>query len=83
VSHSFFGVSIHLHVLNFLFQVDWEDFAQDIVQFLLYYLPEETLGALPVHLPRLTDDTAQTRQANGFLSRTLVGLAHSFGAGVM
>lgn len=65
---------------------DWSDNARDVLHFLLYYMPEEIERApsgeatvLPTHLSRLRDTVASRRRENGYSSRTLAAIGHSFG----
>lgn len=59
---------------------DGADGARDMLHFLRFYMPEATTsGALPTHLPRLPDATADARLARGFADRTVVGIGHSLG----
>jgi hypothetical protein len=64
------------------FPVDWADNARDILNFLLYYLPSTISSAiLPIHLSRVSDDTAERRKISGFVDnhRQIVGIGHSLG----
>ncbi|KAG1752171.1 Alpha/beta hydrolase family-domain-containing protein [Suillus lakei] len=59
---------------------DWRDNARDIAHFLLYYLPEDASSkALPTHLHILPESISESRKTNGFSSRSLVAVGHSFG----
>ncbi|PCH38438.1 hypothetical protein WOLCODRAFT_130894 [Wolfiporia cocos MD-104 SS10] len=59
---------------------DWQDNSRDMLQFLLYYLPStSSSSALPTHLPRLRESTAQRRKSYGIETRTLIGVGHSLG----
>ncbi|GJJ14484.1 hypothetical protein Clacol_008748 [Clathrus columnatus] len=65
---------------------DWLDNVRDILQFLLYYIPDRVERGpknepvpLPTHLTRLPESTATHRIKEGFDSRTVVGVGHSFG----
>ncbi|KAG0698300.1 Alpha/beta hydrolase family-domain-containing protein [Suillus ampliporus] len=59
---------------------DWADNARDIANFLINYMPEEVeTSALPTQLHRLHASIGESRQKNGFSSRTLVVAGHSFG----
>ncbi|KAG0703560.1 Alpha/beta hydrolase family-domain-containing protein [Suillus ampliporus] len=59
---------------------DWLDSARDIAHFLLHYLPEDASSeALPTHLPLLPETISEYRKTDGFSSRSLVIVGHSFG----
>jgi surfactin synthase thioesterase subunit len=60
--------------------VDWRDNARDILNFLLYYLPESPTGeSLPTHLDRLRPAQTDQRRTSAFKHRTLAVVGHSFG----
>ncbi|KAF8606381.1 hypothetical protein BDV93DRAFT_553554 [Ceratobasidium sp. AG-I] len=63
----------------------WADHARDILNFLLYYLPETScLGQEhELILPQLSEEVSAVRKERGFQARTVVGLGHSFGASSM
>ncbi|KAG1728505.1 Alpha/beta hydrolase family-domain-containing protein [Suillus paluster] len=59
---------------------DWTDNARDIANFLINYMPEDVeTSTLPIQLPRLHASIGESRQKNGFSSRTVVAAGHSFG----
>ncbi|KAG2125806.1 hypothetical protein DEU56DRAFT_743431 [Suillus clintonianus] len=59
---------------------DWRDNARDIAHFLMHYLPEDaSLKVLPTHLQQLPETIIEYRKSEGFSSRSLVAVAHSFG----
>ncbi|KAG1737531.1 Alpha/beta hydrolase family-domain-containing protein [Suillus paluster] len=59
---------------------DWLDNARDIAHFLLHYLPEDASSkALPTHLHLLPENISEYRKTEGFSSRSLVVVGHSFG----
>lgn len=59
---------------------DWRDNARDIAHFLLHYLPEDAFSeALPTHLQLLPETISEFRKTEGFSSRSLVAVGHSFG----
>ncbi|KAG1737532.1 uncharacterized protein EDB91DRAFT_1055105 [Suillus paluster] len=59
---------------------DWLDNARDIAHFLLHYLPEDASSkALPTHLHLLPENISEYRKTEGFSSRSLVAVGHSFG----
>lgn len=66
-----------------LFTEDWIDHTRDILNFLVYYLPEssgvEKQQIPPIHLPRLPDEIFQSRLSSGFAVREIVAIGHSFG----
>ena len=61
---------------------DCAEYARDLTNFLLAYLPEDVSlpGALPTNLGRLPDSKIAQRQKQGIAGRTIVGLGHSIGA---
>lgn len=62
------------------YQVDWNDNARDILNFLLHFLPSQpTSGVLPTHLARVALDESERRKADGFAGRALVAVGHSYG----
>ncbi|KAG5644670.1 hypothetical protein DXG03_007969 [Asterophora parasitica] len=59
---------------------DWTDNARDILNFLIYFLPNEASSAsLPTHLVRIPSDESEYRKSNPFRQRTLVAVGHSYG----
>ncbi|KAG2126602.1 Alpha/Beta hydrolase protein [Suillus clintonianus] len=59
---------------------DWRDNARDIAHFLLHYLPEDASSeSFPDHLHLLPENISESRKTNGFSSRSLVAVGHSFG----
>ncbi|KAG1778746.1 Alpha/Beta hydrolase protein [Suillus placidus] len=74
------GDSALLNRQNLSGSFDWTDNARDIANFLINYIPEEVeTSALPIHLHRVPASIGESRQENGFSSRTLVVAGHSFG----
>ena len=60
--------------------VIWSDHARDILNFILYFLPETvTPSALPTYLPRVSPEISSARDKHGFPNRELVVVGHSFG----
>ncbi|KAN0107765.1 Alpha/beta hydrolase family domain containing protein [Russula decolorans] len=60
-------------------QFIWSDHARDILNFILYFLPETvTSSALPTHLPRVPPEISSARERRGFPTRQLVVVGHSF-----
>ncbi|PCH38982.1 hypothetical protein WOLCODRAFT_21287 [Wolfiporia cocos MD-104 SS10] len=61
---------------------DNADYARDVANFMLYYLPDRTAGAnaLPVNFPRVSAAMADARRLRGIASRTIVMIGHSMGA---
>lgn len=69
----------YIHSLD---AVDWADNARDILNFLLYFLPAQSLPAtapLPECLDRVSDDNVKRRISQGFSNRTVIGMGHSIG----
>ncbi|KAH7882978.1 Alpha/beta hydrolase family-domain-containing protein [Phlebopus sp. FC_14] len=59
---------------------DWMDNARDIANFLLNYLPEQVSPVpLPTRLERLPQPTSNVRKEQGYHTRKVVVIAHSFG----
>lgn len=58
---------------------DWPDNSNDILSFLLHYLPSKSGGELPTHLPRLVESDSVGRSKLGFAHRKLVAIGHSYG----
>ncbi|KAG2347253.1 hypothetical protein BDR05DRAFT_958745 [Suillus weaverae] len=74
------GDSALLNRQNLSGSFDWTDNARDIANFLINYMPEEVeTSALPIYLHRVPASIGESRQENGFSSRTLVVAGHSFG----
>ncbi|KAG1769848.1 Alpha/beta hydrolase family-domain-containing protein [Suillus occidentalis] len=74
------GDSALLNRKNLSGSFDWSDNARDIANFLINYIPEEVeTSALPIQLNRLPASIGESRQKNGFSSRTLVVAGHSYG----
>ncbi|KAG2135958.1 Alpha/Beta hydrolase protein [Suillus clintonianus] len=74
------GDSALLNRRNLNGSFDWTDNARDIANFLINYMPEEVeTSALPIQLHRLPASVGESRQKNGFSSRTTVAAGHSFG----
>ncbi|KAG2754389.1 alpha/beta-hydrolase [Suillus brevipes Sb2] len=74
------GDSALLNRQNLSGSFDWNDNARDIANFLINYIPEEVeTSALPIQLHRLPASISESRQKNGFSSRTLVVAGHSYG----
>ncbi|KAI0672322.1 Alpha/Beta hydrolase protein [Trametes maxima] len=60
---------------------DWRDNSRDILHFLLHYLPTSaSSGALPTYLPRLPALEMKQRLTDRLQGRSMVFVAHSFGA---
>ncbi|KAI8985021.1 Alpha/beta hydrolase family-domain-containing protein [Trametes punicea] len=59
---------------------DCAEYARDLLNFLLFYLPQETGTIVPSAIPRLPDEQAQLRMRNGIEGRVIVGVGHSIGA---
>ncbi|PCH35875.1 alpha/beta-hydrolase [Wolfiporia cocos MD-104 SS10] len=61
---------------------DNADYARDVANFMLYYLPDHIAGAnaLPSNLPRVSAAMADARRLRGIPSRTIVMVGHSMGA---
>jgi hypothetical protein len=65
--------------ITYLLLVIWNDHARDILNFILYFLPETvTSSALPTHLPRVPPEISSAREKRGFPNRQLVLVGHSF-----
>ncbi|KAF8877994.1 Alpha/beta hydrolase family-domain-containing protein [Infundibulicybe gibba] len=58
---------------------DRSDYAKDIANLCIHYMPEEPRGPLPHHLDVLDQSTVDNRLARGFSSRIVIGLGHSMG----
>ena len=61
---------------------DRSDDGRDIVNFVIYHLPEvrDALGKdLPFQLPRLSNATTTSRVENGFGDRHIIAMGHSLG----
>ena len=60
----------------------WLDNSRDIINFLIYYLPD-TIGypgdGLSTHLPLMSQDISGARGKDGLTNRTIVAIGHSFG----
>lgn len=70
--------SIPEEIIAFL--VIWSDYARDILNFVLHFLPEElTPSALPTYLPRVPPEISEAREKRGFANRKLIVVGHSFG----
>ncbi|CDO75003.1 hypothetical protein BN946_scf184965.g5 [Trametes cinnabarina] len=60
--------------------VDSAEYARDLTNFLLYYLPRSAAYDPLVNLPRLPEGEALLRMRKGVKGRTIVGVGHSVGA---
>jgi len=57
----------------------WSDHARDILNFILYFLPETvTSSPHPAYLPRVPPEISSAREKRGFPNRQLVVVGHSF-----
>lgn len=63
-------------------EVDNADYARDVANFMLFYLPEQPTDAraLATCLPRLPASVSNTRKLCGCAARTIVAIGHSMGA---
>jgi hypothetical protein len=69
------------HIEINMLTVDWRDQGRDILQLLVWYLPDKiSQAAPPLHLLRADESTALRRKEHGFGNRTIVGAGHSLGA---
>ncbi|OBZ69359.1 Peroxisomal membrane protein LPX1 [Grifola frondosa] len=61
---------------------DCADYARDLTNFLLHYLPEDTSPArrISTNLFRLPESVTDRRKIHRFSNRTVVGVGHSVGA---
>ncbi|KAF8909130.1 Alpha/Beta hydrolase protein [Mucidula mucida] len=66
--------------LNSMFH--WHEAVRDLLHFLVHYLPSEITDELPIYVPRIPCRQYQARYCQGFKSRKLVMVGHSFGGGV-
>jgi hypothetical protein len=65
---------------TYAFLVMWSDYARDILNFVLHFLPEEpTPSALPTYLQRVPLQMSEARGKRGFANRKLIVVGHSFG----
>ncbi len=62
--------------------VHWHEAVRDLLHFLVHYLPSEITDELPIYVPRIPCRQYQARYCQGFKSRKLVMVGHSFGGGV-
>ncbi|QRW13439.1 alpha/beta hydrolase family protein [Ceratobasidium sp. AG-Ba] len=58
---------------------EWSDHTRDIANFIINYLPESPMECKDNLLPLVTKSVSLQRMSNGFSSRTIIGLGHSFG----
>jgi hypothetical protein len=69
-----------LLIETYAFLVLWSDYARDILNFVLHFLPEEpTPSALPTCLQRVPLEISEAREKRGFATRKLIAVGHSFG----
>jgi hypothetical protein len=88
---SFLGICLSFHFPNMwclirswirILPVDWTDYARDILNFMLHYLPSHPSSStteLPVHLPLISAAETEARKTHGYSDRKLVAVGHSLG----
>ncbi|KAH9852495.1 alpha beta-hydrolase [Lenzites betulinus] len=59
---------------------DCAEYARDLANFMLYYLPTDAGAPIPTNLPRHAEAEATRRKRDGIRGRTIVGVGHSIGA---
>ncbi|KAI0827059.1 Alpha/beta hydrolase family-domain-containing protein [Trametes gibbosa] len=59
---------------------DCAEYARDLANFMLWYLPTDAGKPIPTNLPRLAAAEAERRKRDGIRGRTVVGAGHSIGA---
>lgn len=58
---------------------EWSDHSRDILNFMVNYLPNMIAGGCDPTLSQVPEEISRHRLENGFDSRVVVGLGHSFG----